>query len=757
MPVVRLCCVFLCCFSVLFSQQSDNGVVKDVRIEKIIGKVELRRGSAAQFRPARPSMRLSEQDALRTFVESEVEIRIEDGTLITIGENSVVEMSQFRSYAQGAEQTSIRIFNGRVFSDVKKLVNNQSSFEFQTPTATAAIRGTQLSLDVTKQRTVVQVHEGEVEVRARGATKSARVKTNQQAEVLKGQKEVAVKEIEKVVPASDSVAIDTTGTDSVATSSTGDDSASTDTTLTASPDSLITEPGTTGTAVEVVPEADSLEPPEPDTSSANEPLPEASDDSHSNAGFEQDSIATVSEDLPADLSLSISEPADGFIVTAQSQLSVSGQVNPADAAVRVQGTAVGVQSDGAFQTTVAVGAAQPAFDILVEAAYHGKITRQRVSGAIEKQQKNEPLTLSVISPVDNQKITKPLIMLQGKTLPGAQVRCSGIEIIADATGMFQAQIPLPDEETSYTLDIEAEFGGKQKTLRRRVYYAPPLKLQISAPANLQTVTGDRLVVTGMVTPASAEVYAAEVQATVSPSGEFRALVPLSADPGTIEIEVIALFDNQEKSEFIQLQYLQAQDLFIPTVQPSSLQPVYPQGRVIITAIDRTPDDLLTLFISRDGQVDEEKISSAQSYTIELDQGKTELRYWAEDSHGNKSSVVSGEVAYLISTSWQLRMSNPAGGRTLLRLPPSGAPGQRFDPLFTLEFSLENIPNDDLTLIKNVFVVNLGTGAVLYDDSDPFDIDFAVDAPVTKGQNSFEITVRDINDYVKVENVIVEIR
>lgn len=59
--------------------------------------------------------------------------------------------------------------NGTLMTNVKKLVDEKSSFEFETPTATAAIRGTILGLDVTKDKTLVKVYEGTVTVSSSGS------------------------------------------------------------------------------------------------------------------------------------------------------------------------------------------------------------------------------------------------------------------------------------------------------------------------------------------------------------------------------------------------------------------------------------------------------------------------------------------------------------------------------------------------------------------------------------------------------------
>jgi hypothetical protein len=81
--------------------------------------------------------------------------------------------------------TKVSILNGTVLSNVKKLVNSGSKFEFETPTATASIRGTQVGFDVSSDKTLIKVYEGEVMVTPKGAKAAISVKTNQMTTVVK--------------------------------------------------------------------------------------------------------------------------------------------------------------------------------------------------------------------------------------------------------------------------------------------------------------------------------------------------------------------------------------------------------------------------------------------------------------------------------------------------------------------------------------------------------------------------------------------
>ncbi|MBD3316746.1 MAG: hypothetical protein GF344_13245, partial [Chitinivibrionales bacterium] len=182
-------------------------------INSMIGTVKVRRGNSNKWIDARPNMPLRPKDAVRTFVESKAAIRTSEGTVIDVGENSTVQMSVFAQNEDGSRNTSVKIFNGSVMSDVKKLVTKRSKFEFETPTATAAIRGTRVGLDVTSDKTDIRVYEGRVFVKPSGGGKGAELGSNQMTSVARDQKEVKIRELMEK-PSSGSSAADSATIDS---------------------------------------------------------------------------------------------------------------------------------------------------------------------------------------------------------------------------------------------------------------------------------------------------------------------------------------------------------------------------------------------------------------------------------------------------------------------------------------------------------------------------------------------------------------
>jgi len=140
-----------------------NGVSESDRhatIQSMIGSVKVRKGDAAVWKDAKPKMSITEKDAIRTFVESQAEILTSEGSVIRLDENTTMEMATFNQNPNGSQTTKVAVLSGTLLSNVKKLINTGSKFEFETPTATASIRGTRVGLEVTSDKTSIKVYEG---------------------------------------------------------------------------------------------------------------------------------------------------------------------------------------------------------------------------------------------------------------------------------------------------------------------------------------------------------------------------------------------------------------------------------------------------------------------------------------------------------------------------------------------------------------------------------------------------------------------
>ncbi len=181
--------------SVLFCTQIFSNPIENrpVKLAFFIGKVMIKKGNDKEWKEAKIGIRLSSKDAVRTFVESKADLETEEGTIINIQENTIFGLSEVSVNSRTkAATTTVNVKSGSVWANVKKMTNQRSNFTFETPTATAAIRGTELGVDVEPGGTRVRVREGKVEVKNKKGGKAVFLFENQMAVVKKDDDNITV-------------------------------------------------------------------------------------------------------------------------------------------------------------------------------------------------------------------------------------------------------------------------------------------------------------------------------------------------------------------------------------------------------------------------------------------------------------------------------------------------------------------------------------------------------------------------------------
>jgi hypothetical protein len=675
-------------------------------VKTIIGTAKVRKGNDAAWKEPRVRMALKEGDAVRTFVESEIEIETSEGTIMKVGENSTVEIPVFSSQAAGATNTKIKILAGNVLSDVKKLTGAGSKFEFETPTAVASIRGTRLGIDVTGDRTNVSVYEGRVFVIPRDAKEGAEVGANQTTTIIKGQRTIKVQNMGQPVPGG----VDTTKHDST---------------------------GAKGAGVK-------------DTSVH-----------HDSTGFRRDTSASImpkdtsttartrdSTQVTKPLFLAVTSPVKGTAFKPGDQVPVKGTVTPG-ATVTVNDVAARVTSTGQFSATYTLAVKSPDYDLAIEAALGGQTKSVILTLSSE-------CVLTVTSPVDGMKLNRPLVPVIGTATPGTEVKVSGMKITVPATGTFSLEVPIADEENEMSVEIEAACNGQTKTVTRTVTYVPGIVVSVTAPAAQQTVNSTRIQISGMVTPAKASVSCQGTPLSKSANGAFSGFITIPDEEGSVDLEFEAVFGDQTKTVTQTIVYKRPADLLVPTIQPMSMPLFSKVNRLYFTVNDRTPGDEITFYRSIDGSTDNETNAPGSRFGLDLEEGYHDYVVYAKDVHGNESPRVSARVCYTSSNAWAIRMRKPLGSSEVLFI-PQGPRNDNFEPKYTVQFSVVNLVNDDPKLLKSVSVTNTTTKEV-QGEQIILDVDFEFDLAITRGvPNMFIVKVKDVNDIEKVSTFSLTVR
>ncbi len=153
---------FLACISALTVQaQPANPPQLTALVIEAAGKAQFyKEGSPERFIVQVNKTRLEQGHILLTGPKSRVKLLIEgktgpagseapSQTTVEIDERSRVKLNElFTDVASGGETIGVRVAEGHVIANVRKIDPNSERFEVQTPTAVAAVRGTKFSTRV---------------------------------------------------------------------------------------------------------------------------------------------------------------------------------------------------------------------------------------------------------------------------------------------------------------------------------------------------------------------------------------------------------------------------------------------------------------------------------------------------------------------------------------------------------------------------------------------------------------------------------
>ncbi len=710
--------------------------VRTSKIKSIVGTANIRRSGTVNWVPARVNMPVKERDAVRTFIESELELETSEGTILKLGENATLELDKLTS-KENIDNTKVKILNGNIVANVKKLVNANSKFEFETPTATAAIRGTVVGFDVGKEKTTIKVFEGVVLVTPNGTKRSVEIKENEMTSVAKGQKEIKIEKLE-VKPGAKQQTIETGMSDSVNNTSvaTSSDSSSVEDSVT-----LIKTAEPTGDTTLSKPQL-------PDVVIENKDEELLYEQSQTTPGTSSSSVAPKVE---TPLKLQITSPAERSEVKPGLPISVTGSVSPATALVTILGKKVTVAANGQFKLDITAPKQSADFEIMATAELDGAfqtITRAVIVKSVE-------LNFDVKAPTDGQVFTRTTIPVSGTVSSGATVTAMSIRVPVTASGTFSGQVPIPNEDGEIFVEFEASLDGKSKTITRKIIFQPEFRLNITSPQVNQVVNSTTIQIKGDVAPPGANVSVLGRSMNVSSTGIFFGTVQIPDEEGEIELDFEVTYGTTTKNETRTIVYQKPADISRPEIQ-TVLPQISESKQVSIAVYDRTPGDEITLNYTIDGAKESEKGLPNSSFIIPLQAGIHAYTFQAVDKTGNSSQAISQNIIWFGTTDWMIK-TNKTIDVLYLPPPPPSRPDDEDMPVYPLEFSIENLPDNDMRLISIVTVVNKVTGEnqtrKTFTDQ-YFSIDMKLKNHTT---NIFDISIEDVRKKIKTRTVQVVIK
>lgn len=142
----------------MLRQEQISAVIKSYR-----GTVSLQRGKMR--RSAAVGLRLAEGDILETAGKSFVSLHLSDNSTVTVPSQSSIQIQRLRrTLLVDTKERLLLILKGRANVTVSPSTNSEQRFEMMTPTAVAAVRGTEFRMNFNPddKRTTMEVVQGRV-------------------------------------------------------------------------------------------------------------------------------------------------------------------------------------------------------------------------------------------------------------------------------------------------------------------------------------------------------------------------------------------------------------------------------------------------------------------------------------------------------------------------------------------------------------------------------------------------------------------
>ena len=167
-----------------------GGLTRRLAAQDAVGEVVRIQGHVAKTRGSGETAlamgdKLALGDSIVTGEDGKVDLRFADGSLLTVGPSSRVEVARFAPTAGGGGEALLSLLGGII----KLIVNDGTRwgrFAVQTETAVAAVRGTEWLVEAAKDTSAVLVLSGTVEVASRTAGPVFRLGPGQGTDIKAG-------------------------------------------------------------------------------------------------------------------------------------------------------------------------------------------------------------------------------------------------------------------------------------------------------------------------------------------------------------------------------------------------------------------------------------------------------------------------------------------------------------------------------------------------------------------------------------------
>ncbi|PJA25343.1 MAG: hypothetical protein COX57_03865 [Alphaproteobacteria bacterium CG_4_10_14_0_2_um_filter_63_37] len=165
---------------------AGEGIPGYARVVHLNGRALVKKSGLPLYIPAILEQVLTTGDDLWVLNAAETTLGLESGDLVRVSGEAKFKVSSLENQ-NGGVQGVLDLVKGKFWGALHNLRGQGGSMKFQTHAATAAVRGTKLSLNVEDDATTIKVIEGMVDVQVPGAPQPVSLAKGQQLSLKKDQ------------------------------------------------------------------------------------------------------------------------------------------------------------------------------------------------------------------------------------------------------------------------------------------------------------------------------------------------------------------------------------------------------------------------------------------------------------------------------------------------------------------------------------------------------------------------------------------
>jgi hypothetical protein len=134
-------------------------------VSALTGQAQVTSAGQSQARPLAPGAEVFEGDRIRTAPDAKLRLSLEDGSVLTLGAATELSLNRFHYAPERAARNVLLEVPRGIIRVLVELLVAHSTFEVQSNTAVASVRGTEWIAEAAADATAIVALDGRVAVR----------------------------------------------------------------------------------------------------------------------------------------------------------------------------------------------------------------------------------------------------------------------------------------------------------------------------------------------------------------------------------------------------------------------------------------------------------------------------------------------------------------------------------------------------------------------------------------------------------------